>query len=195
MIPGEWYIEDWKIPWVIKADYSMEKIELECAALIDGENDPRLEIDSISEYSCFPYSQDIDIQGGIIPQSILGIEPLTITDGYEVFKGYLSYPKFKEDGWATQFIEYKLTIILWNELEVEEAITDITDGDEITYDDGWEQGFETYNPPASPAIDETNSSPPAPVVVAKPTVITSTVSSNSGGGGGYAILTNKPSHA
>ena len=178
MIPGEWYIEDFKIPWVVTASYSENKIDVSCLAFkdsIETGSDPREEIAVIDDFSSFPASQTLDLQGGLYPQSLFRTDPLTLTDGCEVYKGFISSPTFKEDSKANMVIEYKFTVIIWNEVTNEGVVIELEDGDEIEYDDDWELGYESYTPPMEEEEEETvlDSAPVAPIP-------TSVVSVNTG---------------
>jgi hypothetical protein len=153
MAIGDWVIGSFVPSNVIKDDYGKEEITLTCGSFKkDNGDDPLLEIMEIEELVVEGFSNNVSFQGNIL-QTFPENKVYTITDGHETWYGAVVDVQSSIDSYGNDFIQYQIKLAVVEEVGDAFNVMELPDGDEVTFDDDWEAGFETYDPCGNTRIE------------------------------------------
>ena len=153
MAIGDWIIGTFIPSNVIKADYGKEELTLTCGSFKkDNGDDPLLEIMEIEALVVEGYSNNQSF-GGSILQTYPENKIITITDGHKTWYGSVVDVPCSIDSYGNDFIQYQIKLAVAEEMESAWSLLELPDGDEVTFDDDWEAGFETYDPCGNTTIE------------------------------------------
>jgi len=142
MIPGQVIIGEYEVTHPIDISHSQSEITIECLAHIDN-CDPISEIKAFEKYLANDSATDTDLAGGLVPQANT-IYFLQLSDGNKIYYGYIIDIDYKLDENSERFIEYTIKFLKYKEPNQPMGLYALPDGDEITFEDGWEEGFENW---------------------------------------------------
>lgn len=146
MAAGDWIIDNFVIPWPISAKYSHETLELTCLAIKSDDEDPREEIKRIERLVSEDYSISKFLTG---KWGIQGLKDkfITITDGLKTWEGLVTGVEFKENEFSDKAIIYTIKMAVLPYEMSDFTFMEVPPGDEVTTDDDWEVGWESFTLP------------------------------------------------
>lgn len=143
---GNWNIGGFIPTNIVTWDYTSKELILNCASFKkpDG-SDPTEEIFQIMGKITSGYDNSSVLQAGTVLQAYLPEDVLVISDGFETFLGTVEDVIPVEDKWADEVIYYQIKIARFIPPKESLIAEELPDGDETTWDDDWEAGYEQYN--------------------------------------------------
>ncbi|KYC53865.1 MAG: hypothetical protein AMQ22_00064 [Candidatus Methanofastidiosum methylothiophilum] len=144
---GNWNIGGFIPSNVVTWDYTSKEVILNCASFKkpDG-SDPTEEIFQIMDKITSGYDNTSVLSAGTVLQTYLPDDVLIISDGFETFLGTVENVIPVEDKWADEVIYYQIKLAKYIPPKEPIEAEILPDGDERTWDDDWELGYEKYNP-------------------------------------------------
>ena len=128
-----------------KIDYSQNEVTVTCASWKKSDGSPPDdEVNIIKGMVAHGYDNSNVIQAGTVMQSFNPDDIVLVTDGFESFLGVVADVVDPHDQHRDEVIVYQIKIARYLPPKEPTDAESLPDGDEDTWDDDWELGYEKY---------------------------------------------------